>query len=415
VVEIVIADLPPAIALTKTVSPTSVMEPGGSVRYKAEVTNNSNPGDPLTLTGLVDTLYGNLLDGGNDAITENNCMPNSVIQPSETYSCTFEAEVSGSAGQEVSDTITATAVDDEDNVAQANDDAAVIITAAPEPAISVVKTADPASVVEPGGPVLYTVQVTNDTNDVPVILTSLTDDPHGDLIGKDTANISASTCEQADIQPGISYQCTFEAEVSGSEGQVVSDTVTALARASSGKEATGYASAAVTITAKGLPHILVTKTAHPLYVYAPRGTVTYRVKVTNDSDDVPVTLASLDDDPYGDLTDDLNNPEISNSTCDLSAPEAIAIEPGNSYECAFRAEVEGVAGETVTDTVTAVALDPSGNQAEGTAIATVTIVTVPPDTGVALPAPVISGSLAVLGTALLTAGAFLRRQRLRAD
>jgi uncharacterized repeat protein (TIGR01451 family) len=370
--EVTILDLLPSIAVVKSANPESVVEPGGMVLYTVQVTNNSVASDPVTLTSLVDSLYGNLVDGGNTAISNSTCSLG-TIQPGNTYQCTFRAPVTGVGGNQVVDLVTAAGQDNEQNPVQASDDATVTITAAPEPAIAVVKTADPASIVEPGGAILYTVRVTNNSPaGVVVELTDLLDNIYGDLVDAGNAAISNSTCTLAIIHPGNAYQCTFQAQVTGPGGSQVTDLVSATAIAQSGKQAQASDDATVTITVAPTPIIAVIKTVTPEIVMAPGDTVLYTVQVQNNSPaGVPVTLTELKDNLYGNLVDG-SNTAISNSTCTLAT-----IQPGNSYFCTFQALVAGSGGEQVTNVVTARAVAQSGKEAQDSDDATVAITSTP--------------------------------------
>jgi hypothetical protein len=90
--------------------------------------------------------------------------------------------------------------------------------------------------------------------------------------------------------------------------------------------------------------------------------VTFTVVVTNNSGPTdPVTITSLVDDIHGDLD--------GQGTC--SVPQTI--QPGDSYTCEFTALVEGEAGDTETDTVTASGTDDEGNPVSDSDDATVEI------------------------------------------
>ncbi len=106
--------------------------------------------------------------------------------------------------------------------------------------------------------------------------------------------------------------------------------------------------------------ISVSKTANPISLPAPGGTVTFTVRVTNNSGTDAVTLTLLTDDVYGNLDD--------NGTCALT--QTILAE--ESYECFFTEAVSGSAGDYV-DTVTAEAEDGEGNHDTASDSATVSI------------------------------------------
>ena len=65
-------------------------------------------GDTVTMTGLVDSLHGDL-DGQGD------CSVPQTIAVDSSYTCAFTATVSGNAGYTETDTVTATAQDDDGN------------------------------------------------------------------------------------------------------------------------------------------------------------------------------------------------------------------------------------------------------------------------------------------------------------
>jgi hypothetical protein len=119
------------IELSKTVFPTVLVEPGGLVTYTVRVSNPSDPGGPAPVTSLVDSLYGDLLEPDNPNISNNTCEP-VTIEAGGTYSCTFQTEVTGSAGDRVTGIMTAT------NLMQDPASASVRVVAQPPTGIGVV-------------------------------------------------------------------------------------------------------------------------------------------------------------------------------------------------------------------------------------------------------------------------------------
>ena len=85
----------------------------------------------------------------------------------------------------------------------------------------------------------------------------------------------------------------------------------------------------------------------------------------------PVTLTSLDDDIYGDVT--VVAGDLTDTDCVL--PQTIAV--GGSYSCTFTGTFTGVPGASQTDIVTAQAEDDEGNPATASAQATVRLTDVP--------------------------------------
>ncbi len=208
------------------------------------------------------------------------------------------------------------------------------------PYIEVVKTASPPVLGEPGGPVEFTVQVTNAGSEA-VTLQSLVDDPYGDLNGQGSCILTQT------LAPGGVYTCAFTAAVSGDSGDEVTDTVTATAETGSGAVGVGQGSATVEIT-DVTPTIVVSKEAAPVSLPEPGGTFTFTVQVSNTSSET-LTLESLVDDVFGNLDDQ----------GDCSLPQDI--DAAGSYSCAFGGEVSGNAGLKHTDTVTATVKDDENN------------------------------------------------------
>jgi len=121
---------PPTIAVDKTATPLSRVEPGGAFTFNVVVTNTS--AEPVTITALADDVYGNIA-------TQGTCTTavGTVLQANRgTYSCAFTGDFAGAAGASQTDVITATAVDSDGNPASASDDATVTVTARATPSIS---------------------------------------------------------------------------------------------------------------------------------------------------------------------------------------------------------------------------------------------------------------------------------------
>ena len=89
-----------------------------------------------------DTDFGNL-NG------EGDCATGASVYLGSPYSCSFTKFIAGDAGDVHSNTVTAKAVDNEKDEAQASDSATVNINDVPSN-ITLVKTANPTSVLETG-------------------------------------------------------------------------------------------------------------------------------------------------------------------------------------------------------------------------------------------------------------------------
>jgi len=116
---VIITETMPTIEVTKTASPEEIAEPGGLITFTVEVQNTGV--ETVTLTSLVDDIYGDLNGMGD-------CFLPQVIAAGNTYTCSFQATVTGNAGDSETDTVTALAEDGEGNPASDSDSATVIIT-----------------------------------------------------------------------------------------------------------------------------------------------------------------------------------------------------------------------------------------------------------------------------------------------
>ena len=100
-------DTPSSILVTKTADPTSLPEPGGNVSFSVSVKNTSAV-DSVTISSLTDDVYGDL-DG------KGTCDVPQTIAAGATYSCAFTGPVSGNAGSQHTDVVTASGTDDDGN------------------------------------------------------------------------------------------------------------------------------------------------------------------------------------------------------------------------------------------------------------------------------------------------------------
>jgi hypothetical protein len=128
-VTVTLTDVLPTIEVIKSADPTVLPEPGGTVAFSVRVENHSF--ETVTLYSLDDAPYGDL-DG------QGSCALPQPIAPLTHYGCTFEATVTGIAGDYV-DTVTARARDDEGSIAQAEDGAVVSLIS---PGLRATVTAD---------------------------------------------------------------------------------------------------------------------------------------------------------------------------------------------------------------------------------------------------------------------------------
>jgi hypothetical protein len=194
--------------------------------------------------------------------------------------------------------------------------------------LTVVKDVAPLSVQEPGGPVTYTVTVTNNASHVSVTIDSIDDclgtvDSSGNCSGSTvdltaisdcganqpppictpvplpSGDISCPSLKGTTLDPGASATCQFNAVVSGNSGDTVEDTVEVCGTDSNNHSGIcGHDDASVDITDVAVAPTL-TKTAQSA---ACTVDATYQVVVTNNSTVDPLTVDSLTDDKFGAIT-----------------------------------------------------------------------------------------------------------------
>ena len=198
-----------------------------------------------------------------------------------------------------------------------------------EATITVEKTASPISVPEPRAEVTYNVQVTNDAAFESVTITTVTDNIYGDLTDASNPNVTMNTCTSLvgmTLGPGGMAMCSFKAIVAGDAADVITDIV----EVCSTQDSTGAVicdddDASVTITdVSATPALMKTALSAGCTV-----DVNYQVVVSNNSEFDELTVNSLNDDKFGDIT--LLPAPTGGTPC--SVPQTIA--PLGNYTCDF--------------------------------------------------------------------------------
>src|SRR6185312_5227768 len=88
------------VGLSATVqsTPATVAAPGGPVTFAVHVTNSGD--EQANLTALTDSFHGDLDGSGT-------CTLPQVLAPAASYDCSFSVNVSGNAGDVVTENVTA--------------------------------------------------------------------------------------------------------------------------------------------------------------------------------------------------------------------------------------------------------------------------------------------------------------------
>jgi hypothetical protein len=120
-----VTDVPPTLVVTKEANPSVLFDPGGTVTFIVSVTNTSGSSDPVELTSLTDSVFGDIADTNPLLVTE--CDVPQTLDPAASYQCSFTADISGQAGSTHTNVVTACVADDEGNAECAEASATVTI------------------------------------------------------------------------------------------------------------------------------------------------------------------------------------------------------------------------------------------------------------------------------------------------
>jgi hypothetical protein len=264
------------------------------------------------------------------------------------------------------------------------DDTFTVPVTVEEATLTVVKSASPTNVPEPGGLVTYTVQITNTASIESVTVTSIIDDLYGDL-STDTSPRADNTCLAkigTVLKPGDSTTCSFKAPVAGNAGDIVTDEVEVCTIQLSGNnaEVCGSDHASVSI-ADVFTAPTLAKTAQSATCQVD---VTYQVGVSNNSTIDTLTVNSLNDDKFGDITTVHAAggavEQVVSTTCGKDGasggpgtlPHDIA--PRSNYTCSFVGRIVNTSCSFKhTDTVTGDVTDDDGTNSKPYNDATVTL------------------------------------------
>ena len=219
---VTVTNVLPIIQVTKTATPTSVIETGQDVLFTFNVHNLSI--EPVTLTSLTDSVYGTLT---GDA----DCEVGTVLAAGASCEFSFTRWVEGDySGPDHVDVFTAHAVDNDGSDATDNDDAIVDFSDVP-PTIMVTKTANATSIPFSGANVTFKFVVMNTSSEEAVTILSLNDSVFGVLAGD--ADCMVGTI----LAAGASCEFEVTVWVEGEAGSTHTNTFTAVAEDNDGTDA----------------------------------------------------------------------------------------------------------------------------------------------------------------------------------
>lgn len=242
----------------------------------------------------------------------------------------------------------------------------------------VTKTANPIQIPEPGGTVSFTVEIENAAAFESVVISSIIDVPYGN-IGTNAPGFDPNTCPDLigdTLAPGGKASCSFSVALEGDAGDRLVDTVTVTARQpSTGNDIEGSDDAAVDVT---------DVFADPTVSKDAKSTAncqvdaSYEVVVSNNSSVDTLSVNSLTDDKFGNITS--AHPEgggfeqVVSTTCNSQANPFVTINPLGSYTCSFVGRITSSTCDfSHTNTVEADVTDDDGRNSTPTGQAIVAV------------------------------------------
>lgn len=235
-------------------------------------------------------------------------------------------------------------------------------------AIVVTKNATPESLPEPGGEFTFTVDVENTAQFTSVLVDRICDSDHGTVVNNTTDSCPAGTldditgtnCAAVEIAPGATYSCEFTANITSDTPTSEQDIVTVYATdtSSDANQLSDSDDATVSITDVS-PSAMIVKAFEQVNCV----NASYSISVENTSDE-PVTLNSLNDSAFGDIT--TVQGDVTATDCNVGG----TIAPGSAYQCDFDADFCGISHTNMAE---AAVQDDDGGQAVTVFSAEVTV------------------------------------------
>ncbi|MGD2178783.1 MAG: hypothetical protein PVG71_13290, partial [Anaerolineae bacterium] len=321
----------PMVKLLKTVEPLSRDEPGGVFSYTLTISNTSSgEGEVVTITKFTDT-YG---DVAVDAFADCDVLVGTNLNVGESALCTYTRTLTLAGTYPNTATVT---VEDADENPASDFSVATAVVNDVQPLAILTKTVEPISRDEPGGVFTYTIEIRN-ASPVTVEITSLTDTASGEtdfsacngLVGTVLQAGESIVCTYARLltAPGV-YTNTARVEVADAQGNPAEDLAEEQAE-----------------VIDLLAFIEIIKVPQQDTVTAPGEDVTFDVTINNLSEVDTVTVISLTDSLFGDLTQRPGNCAVGQS-----------IPAGGSYQCSFTGPVSGEPGDAHINQVRVEGLD----------------------------------------------------------
>ncbi|TXS90750.1 hypothetical protein FV139_17365 [Parahaliea maris] len=228
---------PPAqidIRVIKTPSTNVITEPGAGVTFTLEVVNDS-PVAAVSITSLVDSIYGDLNGQGNCVL------PITIPASGASYSCAFQAMVMGQGGTAETNVVRAEGEDSTGNNSKLVYDIATVVIRGTPASLEATKTPSRTEIPAPGQAVQFTVTLSNTSVSDTVTVDALDDSRFGALGGQGTCVLPQS------LPAGGQYTCRFAGLVNGAAGDVHVNQIVASGTSDDGEPVAAQAEAAVSL------------------------------------------------------------------------------------------------------------------------------------------------------------------------
>lgn len=271
------------LAIVKSATPTTIAAAGEPVSYSFLITNTGN----VTLT---DPVVDETAFSGTGTIPIAGCPAGTVLAPTDTVICTasYTATQADVDAGSITNTATASATPPAGVTTPVSDPSSAAVTASAAPALTVVKSADLATITKAGQKVTYSFLVTNTGN---VTMANIAID-EGTFSG--TGTLPAVVCPQPTLAPGAHETCTTVYTVTQADvdAGTLTNTATATGTPPGSTSVVPSPPSTSTVTADQTPALSVVKSAAPA---APADfhageVITYSFVVTNTGN---VTLSDV--------------------------------------------------------------------------------------------------------------------------
>jgi len=377
---------------------------GAAITYSFVVHNTGN----VTINGLAITEDSFTGSAGPLTVT----CPTTTLAPGAQTICTAPYVITAVdvAALGVQNTATATGTPDGSVISVDSNQSSFDIPVVPNPAISLLKTADAAGATGVGDAVAYSFRVTN-TGNVPVDTVTVTEDSF-----TGTGSLPAASCPAATLQPGQIATCTASYTLTQSDidAGTVNNAATASANPASGGVAVASNQSAASVTIAPAPAFAFAKTADRSTVTAAGQAIVYTFRIDNTGN---VTLSN----PVINETSFTGNGAISGISC-----ASTSVVPGDHLDCTatYTTVTADLGDVSIANSATADIDDPQLNTLSS-AVSSVAIPVILPDPGSGTPGgaglantgadptplATVAALLILAGTALLLLGGGVTRRR----